>query len=263
MDFMNNNNYSLEFGSSSTKKKLPDTKLGVSVITSTCRPNNINLIFKNFNTQTHENKELIIVLNNNDMDIEEYTRSANKYKNIKVLRLDESYTLGQCKNYAIENSTKDYIAFFDDDDYYSPNFLKQSLEVFGNVNTHIVGKASFYIYFEQSKTLALFHHGNMNQENKYVSHVADPSMVFKRKIIDRIGKYPETQVNPDAIFQGKCLSYGYRIYSTDRNNFVLHRHTNPDINHTWQIEEDALLKSCEIINENVVEPRLFMESLQK
>lgn len=260
MQFMNNNNYSLEFGSSSTEKKLTNAKLGVTVITSTCRPNNMNLVFENFDRQGFENKELIIILNNNDMDIEKYRQNANKYKNIKVLRLDESYTLGQCKNYAIENSTKDYIAFFDDDDYYSPNFLKQSLDVFINTNADIVGKASFYIYFEQSKTLALFHHGNMNQENKYVSHVADPSMVFKRKIIDRIGKYPKTQVNPDAIFQGKCLSYGYRIYSTDRKNFVLHRHPNPNIDHTWQIKEKTLLHSCDIVDYNIIEYRNYVDS---
>lgn len=259
-NYINNSNYYLEFSPSSSENKSSGIDRGVSVITITCRPNNIHYIFENYISQSFENKEFIILLNNNEMDIEKYKKNASKYKNIKILKLDESYTLGQCKNYAIENSTKDYIAFFDDDDYYAPNFLKQSLETFDKVNADIVGKASFYIYFEESKTLGIFHHNYINQENRYVTHVADPSMIFKRKILEVIGKYPETQVNPDAIFQGNCLNYGYRIYSTDRYNFVLNRHPKPKLNHTWQIEEDDLLKSCDIIKKNITEYQKYVDS---
>ncbi|SHJ50323.1 glycosyltransferase [Paramaledivibacter caminithermalis] len=226
---------------------------GVSIITTTCRLNYMDSVFQNYTRQNYKNKELIIVLNNNKMDIEKYKKRAKKYKNIKVLKLDETATLGQCRNLAISHTSLDYIAIFDDDDYYGPNYLKSSIKVFNEVNADIIGKASFYIYFEKSKTLAIFHHNHINQENQYVEHVADPSMIFNRKVFETIGYYPNSHTDPDAVFQGYCINYGFKIYSIDKFNFVLHRHPNPSKQHTWKVEEKDILKACYIVEKNIAD----------
>lgn len=253
-----NNNYN-PFETSFNSKTKKNTNYGVSVITPTCRSQYMNALFDNYAKQSYDNKELIIVLNNNSMNMVKYKEKVKKYKNIKVMRLDETATLGQCRNFAIEHSCFEYIAIFDDDDYYGPNYLKHSINTFAQVDADIVGKASFYTYFEESKTLSIFHHNYTNQENQYVHHVADPSMVFKRKVFERIGYYPESQVDPDVIFQTLSLRYGFKIYSTDRYNFVLHRHPNPNERHTWKIKEKDILKACNIVSKNIIDYTKYVD----
>lgn len=223
----------------------------VSVIAVTRRFEYMEKLFDNYDRQNYDNKELVIVLNDNTMDIDKYKEKAQQYKNVRVEKLDENATLGQCRDFAIKQTKFDYIAIFDDDDYYGPNYLKHSIGTFNEVDTDIVGKASFYTYFEKSKTLTIFHHNYTNQENKYVNHVADPSMIFKRKVFEKIKNYPNTYTDPDAIFQGHSLRHGFKIYSTDRFNFVLHRHPNPFKQHTWKIEEKDLLKACDIVSNDI------------
>jgi len=74
---------------------------GVSIITSTIRQHNINNVFINYISQDYKNKELIVILNKNDMDISLWKKTASKYNNIRIFRLDESKSLGECLNFAI------------------------------------------------------------------------------------------------------------------------------------------------------------------
>ncbi|MDK2918547.1 MAG: hypothetical protein PWQ37_1280 [Candidatus Petromonas sp.] len=225
---------------------------GVSVITPTNRPDNIKALLNNYLRQNYNKKELIIVLNNDKMDIKKYKQKVSEYKNIKVFQINEKTTLGDCRNYAIEKSNLDYIAIFDDDDFYAPNYLNESIKTFYKINTDVVGKASFFTYFEKSKILALYHHlRGINKENQYVGHVADSSLVFRRNVLEKIGKYPSNQRDPDVRFQDLCSYHGFKIYSTHRFNYVLHRHNNPKLQHTWQAEEEEILRDCEIVEKNV------------
>lgn len=224
-------------------------KPGVSVITCTNRPNYFEQIFNNYTSQNYDKKELIIVLNNNDLNMKKYQEKAKQDKNIKIYQLDEKISLGDCKNFALKHFNLDYVSFFDDDDYYAPNFLNFTLQTFNNTRADIVGKAAFYIYFEKRKILGLI---GSNKENCYVDHVADSSMVIKRNVVENI-KYPNKHVVQDLLFQNMCLDKGYNIYSTDRYNYVVHRHPNPNIQHDWKISENNLMKQSKIIAKNITD----------
>ncbi len=220
---------------------------GISVITCTNRPNNIDQVFSNFLNQTYHKKELIVIINNNNIDKKVYENRIKNKDQIKVFKVDENKSLGECKRFAFNHIKYNKISFFDDDDYYGPNFLKDAVDTFNKLKCDIVGKKSFYVYFEKTKTLAL---SAVGKENRYVYHVADSSMVFKRKLLDDID-FPVTPMEQDSEFQRLCFEKGYKIYSAEKYNYVVHRHPDPDKNHDWKAKDEQILSYSKIIAKNI------------
>jgi hypothetical protein len=219
---------------------------GVSIITCTNRCKNIDFIFSNYARQLFDKTELIIILNSNDMNLKKWRKKSENYRDVRIYQCHEDKTLGTCKNFAINHTSLEYIAFFDDDDYYGKNYLCQSINAFDDNKCDVVGKATCFIYFEKRNTLALF---NPNNENIYASYVMDSSLVIKRKIFKDISF--EDDIQPETLFQIMCLKRGYKIYSTDRYNYVVHRHYDPIKEHTWKISDINLLRYSEIVKRNI------------
>lgn len=215
---------------------------GVSIITVTNRVNHINQVFDNYKRQKIAEKELIIVLNNNSMNLEQWKTMSKKYPNVRVFRRDESITFSECKNYAIGKTKFQYITHFDDDDYYAENYLRDILNVFDRIDADIIGKRSAFVYFMNNKILAVRFPGN---ENRYVKSVMDSSMVIKKDVFNKI-QFPIMKSGADFAFQKECFKKGVKIYSIDRYNYAFIRHKNID-NHSWKIKYNELIKECSII----------------
>lgn len=227
-------------------KKMP----GVSVILCTCHLGPIDLVFENFLRQNYGRKELIIILNNDNMDIDKYKKRAKVYKNIKVFQLDENITLGACFEFGVQLANFEYIAKFDDDDYYGRNYLTQVISTFEQKDYDVVGKAAFFVYFIKSKTLALC---GVKKENKYVTHLADATLVFKRNVFDQIEIPTLKGAGTFVELQRRLQENGFKLYSTDRFNFVVIRNPNPEEQHTWKVVENEFLSysTVQIIKENL------------
>ncbi|KPU28397.1 hypothetical protein TR13x_03165 [Caloranaerobacter sp. TR13] len=215
---------------------------GVSIITCTIRQHYIDNVFENYARQTYKNKELIIILNKNDMKIEQWKKKAQMYQNVKLFKLDESISLGTCLNYAIEKAKFDYITKFDDDNYYAPRFIDDLMKVFLTTKADIVGKLSYFVYFEGSKILAIHSPG---KENKYVNFLSGSAMIIRKEVFNNI-KFPDKNVGEDTEFLLNCVNSGFKLYSSDKFNYVcIRRPSNKD--HTWKIKEYTLLKNCKIV----------------
>lgn len=221
---------------------------GVSVITCTNRPQNIDIVFANYSRQMFDKKELIILLNNDRMNIRKWKEKSKQYRNIKIFQHDEKRSLGECKNFSINNTSFEYIAFFDDDDYYGKTYLCESMDAFNNTSCDVVGKSTCFIYFEKNNILAIF---NPSNENTYVNNVMDSSLVIKRKIFENISFINDTQ--PETLFQTICSRKGYKIYSTTKYNYVVHRHSNPNKEHTWKIRDINLLRWCHVVKKSITD----------
>lgn len=215
---------------------------GITVITSTIRPEFIENVFENYNRQTYEKKEFIIVLNKNSMDIKKWKMKAKEYKNVRVFQVDERFSFGQCYNFCVSKSKYDYIAPFDDDDYYAPNYLNDIVEAFQISKAYVVGKKCRYLYFEKSGILAL---GNKGQENCYVDHIDGPTLSFNKKIFDRV-KFTDKPIGIDGQFCKDCIANNIKIYSTNRFNHAYIRHSSSH-QHTWVIDDDTVLSWCDVI----------------
>lgn len=212
------------------------TKQGVSIITCTNRHSYLKNLFSNYTRQRHAKKELIIVVNNNKIPLAPYQTLAKKLHNIHIFRVSEHTSLGACLNFAVKKSKFSYIAKFDDDDYYAPYYLKDSLLAFQKSHADIIGKRAHYMYLRGSKALILrFPHN----ENRVVSKLPGATLVMKRDVLNNV-PFPNQNVGEDDLFCLRSKRKGYRIYSAGKHNFVAIRRKNSS-RHTWIISDKELI----------------------
>ncbi|MEH7130665.1 glycosyltransferase [Neobacillus drentensis] len=212
----------------------------VSIITCTIREENINNVFRNYKRQSWKDKELIIILNKDSMDIDRWIKKAKKYRNVQIYQLHERAALGDCLNFGIMKSNYDIIAKFDDDDYYGSDYIKSSMDAFNNKDISIIGKSSVYIYFKNKK--ALIHvSGN---ENAVTDTVAGATLMFRKEVFQQV-QFEKVNRAEDYFFIEECKEKGFTVYSTDRYHFAVIR--NDAEKHTWKIADNELMEWGETI----------------
>ena len=199
-------------------------------------------IFYNYSIQTMKNKELIIILNNDDMDLNVWKNKAKKYPSVFIYQMPARMMVSDCKNYAIQKAKYNHIAKFDDDDYYAPSYLQSAWITFSNHHeADIVGKSSVFYYFQERKLLCL---SPSLRENTWTDNVTDSTLVFKKDIFNHVC-FRKQKVGSDKRFQRDCKVMGYNIFSTDRYNHAVIRRKNE--NHTWKISEQRFINMCSYV----------------
>ncbi len=219
------------------KVVIASQKKGVSIVTCTNKLIYMENIFANYDRQQCEERELIVVLNNDELKLADWEQEANKHQNVRVYQLDETKRLGECLNYGIERSRFDYVAKFDDDDYYAPAYLADLLIAFDYSGADVVGKCARYIYFESDGALAIRF---PEREHQFVDIIGGPTMVIARRVLDMVRFDPDKGPGEDTKFLEDCVRRGFRIYSADRFNFVQVRASSSDL-HTWKPSDKELL----------------------
>lgn len=209
---------------------------GVSIIACTKRQSYLRNLFNNYSRQNHPKKELIIIVNNDKIPLAPYQSLAKKIRNVYVFRLPERTSLGACLNYAAKKTKYSYIAKFDDDDYYAPYYLTESLQTFQRTNADVIGKRAHYMYLRGSKTFILrFPH----DEHRPVTLIPGATLVFKRDVLNKV-QFPNRSVGEDDLFCIRSKRKGYNVYSAGKHNFVAIRRRNSS-NHTWVISDKELI----------------------
>lgn len=227
---------------------------GVSIITCTIRPHFMNRVFENYANQTWENKELIIILNRYKMNIEEWKEKAGDYPHVTVYQLNGGTSLGDCMNYAIDHAKFDFVAKFDDDDYYAPNYLQNAMKTFHYTHSDIVGKYSTYIYLERYNMLVV---PMPIVENRFVHVLAGATLIIKKNVFRQV-RFPSLTVGEDSHFLRVCAAKGFKMYATDINNYCTIRRTNTN-DHTYKISDYEILKNSQIIT-RTSNFRMFVDS---
>ncbi len=234
------NKNGVDYTSKISNKKVYD---GISIITCTNRKENIKNIFNNYDRQKFKPKELIIILNKDNIDLDKCKQISSKYNNVSIYKVDQLKSLGYCLNFAIKKSKYHIIAKFDDDDYYGPSYISNSIKAFKKTNAHVVGKASTLVYFKQNNVLAI---RSPHNENKYVKFVNGSTLLFNKDIFNSV-RFKNTNIAEDVYFCRDCHRKGIRIYSTDIYDHVYIRNYKKK-NHTWKISDKTFInKYCTVI----------------
>lgn len=222
------------------------TYSSISVINVTNKLNYIDKILNNFLRQNIDDKELIIVINNNSINLDDYKKLIFNYNNIHIYKLDENITLGSCLNFATKKCKHEIIAKFDDDDYYGPLYLNEVLKTFNTKDCQIVGKTKTFIYLEKYNRLML---RKIGSENTLVGSVLGSTLSFNKSIFDKVS-FKDINIQEDKDFCNNCLKNKYKIYSTSIYNHIVFKHS--DINmHTFKCNMELLTKLCTSIEENL------------
>ncbi|MGW7159807.1 glycosyltransferase [Paenibacillus taichungensis] len=233
----------------------PDRSLdlnGVSIIVCTNRRQCMGNLFRNYSRQNYKIKELIIILNNNNLRVNEYIQAAKQYRNVRVVSLPEQVSLGHCLNYGASLSNFNLIAKFDDDDYYAPLYLTDSVHTLGKTRADIVGKRAHYMYLSSKKLLLLRYPTKANQ---YVPLIQGATLLVKRHVISEVG-FPDQNRGECVTFCSDSLAKGYKIYSGGSSHFLAIRRRNSK-DHTWIVSDKELLtRNVKVLK--VRNPRKFI-----
>ncbi len=215
----------------------------VSVVTVTNRPSQLENVVSNYQRQAYQDRELIVVLNDDSFSLPGVRETLAAVPNARVFQRPESSTLGECLNHAIDQSSYEYIAKFDDDDYYGEHYLTDALNAFLYCEAEIVGKRCYYAYVQNQRCLALRFSGF---EHRHVKFVSGATLVVRRDLFEE-HRFPEdVPRGVDTQFQRACVDSGIGVYSTDRFNFTANRLKSTD-GHTWQISDEEFLEKCHTV----------------
>lgn len=226
------------------KRKTSDiVKPGVSIIVSTNRKNALNNILSNYIRQNYEKKELIIIINNNSIELGKWKEKTGNIMGVRVFKLNENLSLGRCLNFGISKSKYEYIAKFDDDDYYGSKYIVDSLKNFKTTDADLIGKQAIYVYFKEDNDLTLMS-GYM--EEKYTDFVAGSTMIFKKEIFNKV-RFPDISIAEDVEFCRACLRNRIKVYSGNKYHYLYIRESS-EKDHTWQMKNEDIRKEyCETV----------------
>ena len=211
----------------------------VSVLMPTMRPKNVLRSLNNFQKQTYQDKELILILNNAEFDIDSIRRDAELIPNVQVLYMEGRTTLGDCLNRGVEAASGKYIAKMDDDDLYGERYLSDSVLAASFSGAEIVGKGMHFVYLESLDTTALLEKW---PEHAFTVFVRGATLFIKNDVVRDIS-FDSISIREDTNFQLAAAQAGCKIYSADRFNFMQVR-TRRLSDHTTQTTDAEVLKEC-------------------
>ena len=205
----------------------------VSVLMPTMRPQNVAQCIENFTRQAYQNRELILILNNAEFDVEAIRRDVDGIPNVQVLHVEGRATMGDCLNQGMEAASGEYVAKMDDDNYYGVQYLSDSVLAASFSGAEVVGKGTYFVFFESLDRMAL--RENTPEHTFTSSTVAGSTMLIQTGVVKDI-PFDSTSVGEDIKLQRSAVRAGCQVYSTDRFNYVCSR-IDQSSNHSWQISD--------------------------
>ena len=215
-------------------------KPAVSVLTPTMRPDSIAHCLENFRKQAYENKELILILNNAEFDVDAIRKEVRSIPNAQVIHVEGRTTLGDCLNRGVDAASGKYVAEMDDDDYYGERYLSDNVLAASFSDAEIVGKGAYYVYLVGAEATAL---RETSPEHTFTSSVVAGNTVFVQTDAARDVMFAPLVRGEDTDFQRRAAWAGCRIYSTDRFNY-LRVWDHKVSEHSWKISDAEFREKC-------------------
>lgn len=220
----------------------------VSVVFVTKR-DNINKIIENYKRQSYLNKELIILINTLDIDKNNFKKNLerNNIQNYKLYQNDENITLGECYNFCIKMMEGNYFCKMDDDDFYDINYITNQLYILKKSNSDIIGKSNFYLYDSYNNILY----------SKYIpSIILGGTMIIKKSVFNKI-LFENVNKGEDTKILRESYKKGFKIISSQIDDFVYIRYTNDNNHHTYNVNIKQILGvGYNVINNNILKNKL-------
>ena len=224
-----------------------------SIVIASNRPHFIDRIVKNVTEQVYPNIEVIVIAQKyteaqfNELE-KKLKTGTKKFNAVHIIRNDSEDTLGTRLNQGIALSKGEYVAKFDDDDFYFPNYLQDALIPFKFGDYGIVGKKEIFIYLEgQNKTFVRYK-GEYHKETNFLTGA---TLVFSRTALEKLS-FGNLNRGEDSNILEQAKQNGIKMYVADPFNFVVYRSKNVS-NHTWQVEDKFFTEKGSFVGEGLAE----------
>lgn len=214
---------------------------GFSVVTPTNRYDNIRRIIANYDRQRFFQKELIIILNGDPVEITDLVPESSMRQDIHVYYEPSHTSLGSCLNIGYKKARFHYIAKFDDDDYYGPEYLTEAYGVFQDKKCDVVCKSYIFYYLQQYKQLIVI--PRRIDGILQVGYGAGATICMSQETFEKV-QYSDLKKGVDVDFFRKCGLRGVSVYSSSSRSFLCIRDEEL-ANHTWKITSESLIRKAD------------------
>ncbi len=222
-----------------------------SLIAPTIRPHLIPRILEQFRSQTYPNRELIIVVNSNDCDVNALSTNIPD-KDVRVIRVAKDYHAGTCLNAGNHLATGEYTFRMDDDDHYGPNYLLDTMLAFRAVDAAVSGKQFTLMTFDEENTVFRRRNRSLRPISFRGAEFADPRVALAGCSIG--GKrafflqhpYPDDSsgaVDTELLLNLRDLWPDTICVQLDCLNLVVQRNRDPG-EHTWVVDHSVLRRGA-------------------
>lgn len=195
------------------------------------RPHFVTKAIRSFSQQNYQNKELIIVYNE-ESDLATDIDVPTGVRLIKTM----ARSIGAKRNEACKNAGGTILAQWDDDDVYMPDRLSVQVAPLLSGEYEITGLNNFRFHEIQTGlywvcTPALFN-------RLFVENVAGGTLVFLKMLWEDHNAYPPVSLREDADFLMSVIRKGARLERIDgRELFIYMRHSA----NTWRFNAGTFL----------------------
>lgn len=203
----------------------------ISALTSTNRPDFVHHAIDSVARQRDVDVEMVMLTHGfeeNETELRAYAAERG-IERFTLLSAPASVTLGECLNRLVEASSGDVLAKIDDDDYYAPYYLHDSINTMRFANADLVGKFATYMYSEADDMLTL---RNPGKENMYTDFITGATMVGRRELFESVPFLP-LRNGEDSRFLNAVENADAKIFAGDRFNFLQMRGAHK---HTWSAD---------------------------
>lgn len=186
----------------------------VTVIASVSNPQMAAGIAAQFERQTWENKELILLANVPHSEAQAWLQPAKRGVRLLLRPVDES--IEQSFRTAIRLASGSHIAAAHENHYYGPAYLTDLMHAFRYTDADIVGKAAYFFNRPRTNDLQL---ASESAQDSYVVNLAGYAWIANKQVVAD-GSVPAPIGETFEAFLGACRQRGLKLYSADPYNYA-------------------------------------------
>ncbi|MFG1698634.1 glycosyltransferase family 2 protein [Nonomuraea sp. NPDC049309] len=213
----------------------PVSAPSVSIVMATKRPALVGAALAQMERQRDVTAEVVLGLHGVAFDeVREAAESCSLP--VRWVEVDDSVPFGEVLNRAAAKAEGDYVAKWDDDDWYGPRHLADLFMAMTYAKADVVGTTAEFFYLEPLEATirrTTFASGASYPSEVYSDHVAGGTIMVSRSKFHDIGGFPALPRAVDLEFLKKAKSADATIYRTHGLGYMLRRGLSRD--HTWQL----------------------------
>jgi hypothetical protein len=200
---------------------VPPAARRVSVIACAADPAELDRLIAGYDRQAYADKELVLVVTGEGLDVEQAAQRVGSRPDVRVIPAAGSPAVGAMLNQAVAQSRFEQVAWFSAGAFYGEHFLTDLMAGFAYTDAQLVGKCAHFEYLDAEHRLIL---KAPDEEQQFVSSLPSSGMIVKRAVFERV-RFPDGPIADETRALPDWSEKGFKMYSADRFNYVLHRAT--------------------------------------
>lgn len=210
-----------------------------SVILCTRRPDFLAFALRQIARQRHIDLELVLTLHGIPADLPEVKAAVAGFNRpITVVEVPGGVSFGAALNRGATHASGRYVAKWDDDDWYGPEFLADMMLASSYTGAELLGCFAQFVYLGQ---IDLTIYRPAGQSERMTRSISGGTFVMERSAFDSVGGFPPVPRSVDAALLDSITAAGGWIYRTHGLGYVLHRRAT---GHTWNRAATYFLRSA-------------------